>query len=280
MKKTKTVRTYSSMISREDTEYLSSYIEYDEHGNVVLAETYMAEDEIESKNTYLYDEKGRLVEEVNYISIEEFGEKLSYIRDDDGKITAVEVTYGDGSMSFRRYERDVAEKTLTITITDDDGESEGSETIKFNDNDLMVEKTVVNEDNVIEEHIRIEYDSENKIVKECEYESGDRLMFENLYKYDETGKLILRVKVNRKRELIEKVEINYDERGNAIEQKYGDMYLIKRAFDDNGNVVKEERFNALGIMESITESVFDETGLLVEETGLTTRVRYEYEFFE
>ncbi|MBI4648226.1 MAG: hypothetical protein HY738_16995 [Bacteroidia bacterium] len=263
----------------DDDGFVSSFIEYDKDGRVICAVSYASAGEIESKVTYRYDEKGDLLEEINYSPEDEISEKFTYKRDENSKVCEVYAEYSDGSQSVKKYIRDPDGKTLTIVSWSEDNEFEGRECYKFNQQQKLIEKCVYNEREKIEEAVYLEYDENNQLIKEKDYSGNMIFKTETMYKYDEKGNLISRISVNPKRELIEKLTFKYDEKGNQIEQKYGELYMIKREYNDSGNITREERFNALGITEMFIENIYDENGLLLEERRLASTIKYEHEFF-
>lgn len=280
MSKVKISKAYTAFIESPEEKFLSSYMEYDSNGNLIAAITYASEDEMESKTTALYNENSQILEEKNYMDTDDISEHIRYSRDEDGKIDHITISYADGSESVKKYIRDAANNSLTIEITDDEGEFEGREYYILNEREEIILKKIQNEDGKLTEMSTSEYDSEGRVVKISEYETEELVDMENLYKYNSDGRLESRIRINRKRELIEKISFLYDEKGNLTEQSFNDLYLIKLQYDDEGRIICEERFNAAGILESKVESRFNEEGLVIEEKTPVSITTYQYEFYE
>ena len=70
------------------------------------------------------------------------------------------------------------------------------------------------------------------------------------------------------------------EKGNTVEQKISNQYLIKYIYDLNNNLIKEERYYANGLLDEQTEYEYDENNKLVLENNFVTKTKYVYEYFE
>ncbi len=278
-KKIKTIKSFTSYHDSPEENYLNSFIEYDQAGNVIKTEAYSGSNELESKTETKYNEEGKIISEINYMSLDEVSEELIYERNAEGNISKITVKYADGSYSIKTYTRTDNDKSVQIEITDDEGEFEGREFFKLNDKGEILEKKIIDYNESIEEYQVNEFNDFGKIAKQTEY-SEDGLEFETIFKYNDNQQLVSRIKINRNKELVEKINLKYDDKGNVTEQLFNDSYLIKLDYNEQGEVIREERINSQGLTENLTESIFNEDNLLQEEVNGIFRVVYKYEFFD
>jgi hypothetical protein len=281
MNKIKKVKYFISHLKDEDKGfYLSSEIEYDENQNVLLSVSYNDDGSTGDKTISKYNNKGSIIEEINYLSEDEISEVFTFKRDDDDKITEIVVDYGDGVKSFKKYNRDSAENSLTITITDDEGLFEGKEYYKLNSENKITEKVIYNDENKIEEKVVYIFDNNSKVINQKEFDGKNELLSETLFYYDDNNNLVKQITVNSKKEFTRSITFAYDENGNTIEQKISGQYLIKYFYDEKNNLIKEERYYLNGLLDEQTEYEYDENNRLVMENNFVTKTRYDYEFFD
>ncbi len=282
MSKIKSVSAYSYSIETPEQEerYISSYIEYDKAGNVILAISYLPDGEIESKTTSEYNQKGHLIRQSNYISEDEIGEDSVYIRNENGDLIRVDKKFADGSASTITHNRSEDSKQLEISNRDEDGELEEREVYLFDDKGNMLEKEVYNYNNKLQEKYVNEYDEKANLVKQTEYEQGGRFALETELTYDDNGNVISQITFNRKRQITHKLLFTYDDKNRVIRQQFGKSYVVKTVYNDEDNTRVEKKIGANGIEEDETVSKYNENGDILEESDGFNITKYEYNFFD
>ena len=279
MKKIKSTTAFLNDPETNEVLYKQSYIEYDENGKVLITEDWADETELTSKTVSRYSDKGNLIEEIIYSSEKEISDKTVYLRDDNDEIERVEREYGDGSKTIQIVEIDNEHKIRIYTTTDEEGEFDGKEIYKFNEQKNITEKIIYNFENIIEEHIQYEYDGE-KIVLQTEFESDGKIFAIKKYVYDTNNNLTEVITTNTKGAIISRATYTYDSQNRITEQKISNSYVIKFSYDDEKNIKIEERFNKVDMLVQRTEYIYNEEQLLLEERTPLSLITYSYDFFE
>lgn len=299
MKKVRKVIKYKAFVGSNDEilrDMKSGFQEFDENGNLTKEVQYTASGEIESANGYKYDDKHRVVEEIHYYEEEEIGEIIKYKLDDEGKRLAVEITYGDGSVSTKNYLR--LKDMITVKTTDEDGDIEAEEVVKIDEHGNALEELHFDEDqNIVTRFINV-YDKDHHMISRTEFGENDEFMRKVTVEYDADGNASLETHLNRKDKIIDQVAFTYDKDGNRTVWE-NSVYINKTLFDANQRPVREERMNRRNnLVEEFTDYTYDEEGKVLSEKtfsmgeeyelepGAVTRTksdfiltRYEYEYF-
>lgn len=277
MKKIKTRTAYASPVKDPDYRFKKSFLKYDENENLLEEEIYLNEGELESKSAFKYNEKGSVIEETSYMTYEEISETTRYTRDENDQIMETIVEYGDGSKTIKTHQKEGNRET--ISFVDDDDEFEGKEIIEYDDKGNILEKTIINEDNIIEEKMVYEREGD-RIIKRTEYGENGEFVAVYEYTYDHNDNLLERIGYNAKDEIIESLYFTYDEDNNLVEQQLGDFYIVRLEYDEKGNVITEERCNLQGGLEHTTTYEYDEEGNILKENAVLYNTIYEYEFYD
>ena len=276
--KSVTTTTYQKIDDQLVDPYKSSYIEYDEQGNVVCAAQYHPDGEIESKTTSKYNEKGQLVEQSEYFSEEEVSEKAEYLRDETGQLQQINKSYADGSESIITYEK--SDKQLEITSRDEDDELDEREVLQFDDEEHLIVKELYDWDNKLKDKYENTYDENGRLVEQKESTDHGNFFLQSKLTYDNEGRVLSQLSYNRKGELTHKIMFKYDEKGRVVEQQASNAYIVTSTYDDENHTQTETRKHANGIVESEKFSQYGEHGnILKEEEGLSVS-KYGYEFYE
>ena len=282
MSNIKSVSAYSFSIESAEQEdrILSSYIEYDNQGNPILAINYLPDGDIESKTMSEFNDKGQLIHQRDYISEDEIGEDSKFIRNEKGELIRIDKSFADGSESVITHKRSEDKRNLEITTLDEDGELEEKEIYLFDKNDKMLEKEVYDYNNKLQEKYVNEYDEKGNLIKQTEYGKGGEFILESELTYDDEGNVIRQISYNRKRQITHKLLFTYDEKNRVVKQQFGNSYIIETIYNDEDNSRTERKIGANGIEEDETKSKYDENGNILEESDGFYITKYEYEFFE
>lgn len=237
---------------------------YDENDGILSEIRYSPDGQVEFKEEYKYDTNGKLIEEINYFDEETIADHISYERDSQGKILKGFKHYEDGSKDRIIYKYNDAGKLLEKITLDEDDEEDSREERDYDDNKLV--KKMIWEDGELISTIIYKYDKDQLVTVEEENNADERYI---LQKINTEGKVFESLHYNRKKELIEKTNIDYnkegittrvifenqiqtriseiilDTKGNAIEQiektRGGDTIgKIKRVFNDHNDIITTE----------------------------------------
>ncbi|MBI5542093.1 MAG: hypothetical protein HY951_18700 [Bacteroidia bacterium] len=276
MKKIKSIQAW---VDNGDETYMKECHEYDENGKEIARERYFSSDSLEEKTLTKYNEEGLIVEEINIGEDGEVNDKTAIHRDSNGLPTEIIVEYLDGSKTIKTYSRQDNNKTTIVTEVSDEGEFEGKVRVKVDDKGHIVENAVLSEnDELVEQHL-YEFDEKGNILKELVFEKS-QMISETKYIYDENMNLVKRIMLNPSGDTIDWAIFRYDANGNISEQQYGDHTLYKLEYNEKGKVVKEQKVNAMGMMEYSKSFEYNEEGDLMKEDNLMEKTTYKYIYYE
>lgn len=287
MNKIKSIKTFVIM---EDTNepMLQVIEERDQNGNITLLEHFNEEGGREAKSEYEFDEKGRVTIERQYSMGENPDQTLAIEYNESGKAKQVVITYADGSISYKNYSRDEAEKTTTIDIIDEDGDTEGKEFRKFDSEDRVLEEVIYTDTGAIETKVEFEYNEHGDIVESVrvDEEGFETVRFYDYYRND-LAQIHKMDVLDEDENIIRIDEFEYDERGNQTKHAIQDLdrgalFVNLTTYDLNNNEVKFERLYGERSVE-VRETKYTVDGLMEsQETrtgeGVMTH-RFEYELY-
>ena len=260
----------------------------DQNGNVTLLQHFDYDGNLEGKSEYEFDEKGRVVVERQYSTTDVPDQTLEIEYNESGKAHQVTVTFADGSVSYKKYSRDEAERSTTIDIIDEDGETEGKEYRKFDGEDRVLEETIYTDTGAIETKVEYEYNEHGDIVEsvKVDEEGFETVLFYDYYRDDHSRINKLEV-LNEKEVIIRVDEFEHDERGNRTKHTMrdldrGSVFVDQRVFDLNNKEIKFERRMGDRPIE-VKETTYTIDGLIETQEVRTnegvTNYRFEYELY-
>jgi len=287
MNKIKSIKSYTV---GEDGEELvkNTHEELDQNGNVTSLQHFDYDGNLEGKSEYEFDEKGRVVVERQYSMSDVPDQTLKIEYNESGKAHQVTITFADGSISYKKYSRDEAEHSTTIDIIDEDGDTEGKEFRKFDDENRVLEETIYTDTGAIETKVEYEYNEHGDIVEsvKVDEEGFETVRFYDYYRDDHSR--INKLEVLDEKEVIIRVdEFEYDERGNRTKHTMrdldrGSVFVDQRVFDLNNNEIKFERLMGDRPIE-VKETTYTVDGLMESQEVRTsegvTNYRFEYELY-
>lgn len=286
MNKIKSIKTF--VLNDEDKPQLLLHEERDQLGNVTKLEHYDHDGALESKSEFAFDEKGRLVEEKQFSKADTPDQTIRIEYNESGKPGLVRVLYADGSYSNKTYERNEAERTTTINIVDQDGDEEGKEYRKFDEEGRILEEVIYNDFGNVESKHEYEYDEYGNIVESVEVDSEgfEKVRFYDYYR-DDKARINKIEMLNEEEKIIRVDTFELDERGNRVKHlmhnvERGTLHTDLRKYDEKDNEVHfERRFGERPI--EVVETTFREDGLLQKrETRSVDGVivhQFEYELY-
>lgn len=273
MKSIKSITINNAFVNQDgETEYefLSSLTRMDQNGKVLEEINWSDQDTLESKSSFVYDDEGHLLEEAAFLNEEDVSDQKKYIYDSDGRISRIEVQYGDGSLSKQVFEYKGG-KTL-MTITDENGEFEGSEERIFNENGNIVEYTRKGPENETESQYLYQYDENQNLTASVELDRDGDIRVKRIYEYDEKNRRISDTGYNLAGEVIYSRTYLYND-ADQIEEETVDEYTIVFEYDDSGRDSRHLTYKN-DDLESIKLFRYNEDGLLAEEISVQSGERY------
>lgn len=229
----------------EKNTMLSSIQEFDLNDNLVKCISYNQQTEIEEFYEYRYDSDNRLIEEVCFFDEDEIAEQKFIEYNEAGNIKLEKILYADSSESIIFYFYNQDQKLIEKKVVNQEEETEEVEKFEYQGKQLIRE---------------IFYDTAGKILQEksYEYNNQDKVSVFNFhgneeeeayrfeYFYNDNNDRIKSLKYNAAEQLVEKILYDYDEMGNLV-KIYEENPFSKKAtrihYDESKNQVKHEEFN-------------------------------------
>ncbi|MCP4177024.1 MAG: hypothetical protein GY756_04585, partial [bacterium] len=250
-------------------------------------------DGIVGKEISEYNEKGELTKLTDYDSDTQINTITIYERNEEGKLLKEEITYvhaGD-SKSFKVYTFN--NNALQIETTDDEGDLEGKEIYKYNEDNLLIEKIKYNEYDEIEEQILNEYDENSLLIKTQYPQVSTQIYSEHHFIYNGDKKIIEEKTINKKGNITTRTERTFDEKDRVVNitfNNYPANRLIENKFlFDDVNNTEEIEYMVDGAMpkkqitkkneEGYQYEVIEQDNPMDEETFSEEIRRYKYEYY-
>jgi hypothetical protein len=263
MRKIKSVSRYVAAVSDPNANIehwtLKTYREIDIEERETLEVHYEPNGELESKTISEYNNEGKIISQKTFISEEEIAEDFSFAYNEDGQLIEKRIHYADGSSSVKTYEH--KEKELFISIMDDEGDAEGKEYLRFDENNNLLEESSWDEDDRLLSKNLMQYDDHNNLIMKVEFVEDEEFASKTMFKFDDRGNQIEILSLTRNNEVISKRESVFNEQNLIVEENV-DGYVVKYEHDENGRRIRDEVIDPHKNTESFTEYYYEEDDLL------------------
>ncbi|MFT5165978.1 MAG: hypothetical protein ACI8P3_001209 [Saprospiraceae bacterium] len=287
MNKIKSITTYVAG-DQEGEKILTVYEDRDQLGNIVLLKHFNEDGDLENKTDYEFDEKGRVIVEEQYSTGKSPDQVIRIEYNESGKAHQVTLEFADGSVSYKKYSRDEAEKSTTIDIVDQDGEVEGKEFRRFDGEDRVLKEVIYSDSGEVETKAEFEYNDYGEITESVrvDEEGFETVRFYD-YHRDDKARVYKVDTLNEDEKIIRTDEFEFDERGNRAKHimkdlESGSVFTDLREFDQNDNEVRFERMMGERPIELI-ETKFTIDGLMEKQEMTKTEgpitYLFEYELY-
>lgn len=247
----------------EEAKFKTAYREFDEDENLILDITYLEDGSIDRKYEYEYDD-GKLVDEKLFYD-DALSEHNSYTYD-KGKLTRSFIHYQDGSKDTVLYEYDPQGHLIKKTLMDEDEEVEEVQEWDYDDDNLISMKKYEENLNKPVWEEKSEYDEEKRLIEHVIWDYPEEKTYKQVLEYDEEGRESM-IKTYVNEQLKEKTMFERDENGRphvVIEEKPGERTRIIQQFDDKGRVITQKVYDKEDYELYDISRKFDENGIMLE----------------
>jgi len=288
MQKIKSITTFLTSEEYGEGETLHMKEVRDEQENILVHESFAMDGSRQQRTVNTYNDQGLLIAQDQYTYGEEPDQRLVFAYNESGKLAEVTITYMDGSISVKTYDRNEAENSLTIVIRDEDGEEEGKEYRKLDSEGRVLEE-IIHEDGELNSQVKASYDDAGRPVEKhtVDAEGYEQSHF-YFYELNEKGQFSEIEIADEKDELIRADSFEYDERGNEIthrieNHKEGYVLIDHQIWDADDQLTQRRRVLSDGKLIEEINYEYNEMKLLAKEEHISADQvyahRYEYEFF-
>jgi len=278
-KKIKKIEEYTQLTNTNGevvNEFITYRQELNEAGKTVLDAAWESNGALQNKSTYTYDDKGNQISQKVFLDEENVSEEWTYAYDEQQKLIQKTVEYADGSISS--YQKNIEpENTFEWVAKDEDGEFEGKEISKFNNNDLLLIN--IEEDDEGFELLRkeFEYDENDNMISQTIFENGEPLSKE-IMKYDANNNLIHSVSLSPGGNKISETKYYYNENNKLSYRDINDEMRVEYTYDENGNQTEIKQTNLQTELNlGLVQFKYNEEGVLIEKLVYEMGAQYELE---
>ncbi len=274
-----------------ESEFLLQEIEYDEKGHVIVDSKYNSDGELEERHSYTLNQHDSLVSHSVEMPLDEVIERFNYDRNESDQLTAVTKFYGKEAGERTEYFYNENNLPVTITYYDADGELESTENYNYNEQKLVVKKTINHHSDESQSKMHLyEYNDKGLLMRYTVEGDNGKTITEYTYNANELEEHCLQL--NEKGKKVLEIISEYDENLRLVKKSTRGYYtrITTLAYDDQGRIIEEllsDENNfviARNAFQYNQESRIEEE--VVYETDLTRAgrdthmiMRYEYEMY-
>lgn len=248
----------------ETEQYKYQLKEFDEAGNELLEINYTPDGNVQDKTERLFDDEKRLIEEKYYDGEDLLAEHRTYQYNEEGKAEKEFLHYLDGSKDTIYYSYDENGHLKEKKTEDEDAYVERQEFF-INDPQGRVLKHEIIEEEEVKRKDEYERNQEGEIEesRHIDNENMEEFRLEHAY---ENGQRTATRKYDATDQLIEKYEYrNEDDRvAMIIHELPGEKNITQFAYDDKGNIVKQEEFDRENTLLNRVERQYNKHGDVTE----------------
>lgn len=267
----KTITKYLTSFERANTyddqvkEYTSkiSYTELDEHGNVVLDKSFLAEENSSNTIRRTYDADNRVVTEQFFDGEDEnLYESRRYYYSEANRIDHCEISYLEDKVT-EKYIYSPEGHMLQKEVFYEDGSSYIETECIWNGKQLIEEKNYTDTNELQSRH-EYSYDNEGRICKIVLYETDMDIVNKTTetYSYGPYG-VEVQETYNISDQLVVRRTFSYDEQGRrreAIIESASSYFRHCYGYDADNRCILDQMLNKDGVILNEKRTTFDENG--------------------
>lgn len=277
MKTVKTIETIHKDIDAES--YTEEIINYNENGDIIMSKKFDPEGNVIEKTITNYNDDGKKISEKQYTSDEDIAEVHFFEYDDKNKLKSEQVKYAEGYESNINYIRNEEKKELLIEETDEDGEIEEYKIIKFDDKGNVTQEADYDDMNKLKTAVKYYHDDNDRLIKREDYElKMKKPIVTREYTYHDNGEIESMIIRNRKGKVVDKFNLEYDDKNRLVMQSSPESGTIVVEHDDDYHR-KEKIADAAGNIKNETEYVYNDNGHLIKEKTPLIEKEYKITYY-
>ncbi len=188
---------------------------YDNNGLLLEEYTRDASGSTQQRKVFLYDEMERIQQVTNYQRQDSIESALVFLYSED-LLGEVAVYEADGRPRWRRVYDYPEENVVTWSLLHADGRLQQAGEFIYNSQRALQQHRSLDQDHLLTELRRFEYDEDNRVVTISTFDSNNELLEEYSFVYDKAGNLVRRVidDANGYPVSVTRYRYTYDEHGS------------------------------------------------------------------
>jgi len=275
----------------EEIEYVFQRTLFNSQAKVVSEIHYDAEGKIVQEYEFQYNDQNLLVEEIMKDDDGFVAEHKTFEYDEKGNIAREFRHYTDGSFDTIQYQYNDQGLLKFKETIDPDDERESTEAYEY-ENGLLSHYLMHDADGDIVSEKNWIFDEKGNVIEYREYDGMEGGTTRKTTEYYPSGSKKEILTYNQDEQLIEKVLMTENEKGQLIEvleENVTRKNTTRFSYDNEGNIVAQEEFDRDGNLVSRVQRTFDEQKKLLTSDvfidgigrGLSRNysLRQEYSYF-
>lgn len=277
--KIRLIKTFIKQSPEDASGYLAMIREFDNNGNLLFTKEYDEENNVIFENRLSYSDSNKLLsdETINYQ--DDYGEKKNYSYDSEGTLMTERIEYEGGWFSVKKYERNVEDRILRVISVDENDEVEEIFETEFDENDNIICQKEFDEENKLKRMTVNTYRDDGILILKEEYSNSKKPDKVHHYYYNDSAKITAVQTLNSSGRQLDWVKLEYDENGSPISQLNMSGTKICLEYESENKAIIESHYNSAGKLLSIVKTIRDENGNVVEEHSDDIVKTYVYEYF-
>lgn len=296
MKKPKTLKLYCvnyfrTGYGKDDItmeRFLENSVLYNEKGEIIRDEHYIAENELDSIIVNEYNEKEQLISNAHYGHDESLIQKNTFAYDEEENLICQNSYYGEGCDPYTShfvYQNGLLQRQDAY---ENDQFISTEKEYTYNEEGLIAKLIEYDEDGKIQYITTNEYNDEKLLIRRVRDEIAEKDRRTYLFEYDEHQNKVKELIYDYDDVLISKSYFLFNEKNLMIEKEDEDLDNYQKIIYhyEGENVSKIETFDKEQKLLSWTEYSYDEYNLIsklkhygIDETDENEyRIRIEYEY--
>jgi antitoxin component YwqK of YwqJK toxin-antitoxin module len=241
----------------ETHRYKTEHSLFDAMGNVLSEESFSPDGQRGEMRQQEYNDKGLLIRSLLYDG-DELVEERTYSYDADEHLQRSLLRYQDGSLSESLYEYDSAGRRMAIRCTDEDGEEEYREEMRYDEKGNLIQRKRYEYEEAMWTK-SWSYDDNQNLVLSVEEDHQTGSVSEKHFEFDAQGHLT-EEKTYREGKLSSITRQMFDAEGHLTEivSESPEQYeRLKFLLDEQGNQIAQEAFNRQDVLIHKVERSYD-----------------------
>ncbi len=290
----KTVRAFQKKQQSTEKWQPLEDISFDINGNMLERISYDEGGQVYQKLEQQFNAKNQLIESAMFMGSGDW-QKTYYEFDENGKTLGETTRFSSDTLVKKRVQRNAFYEE--IIQTDEEDIVERREYRSYDDKGQLIKETIYEGQSEIIREATYIYDIYGRKIESFTFDREDLYRFHHYHEYDKENREIRRLVHFEHGELFREESWQYNEQGQLILHRHNDQ-TTQYLYNDEAQLIKLNVHNPDGSLQSMTNTTYNDVGLLLEEThydmgqayeiepqvvgrSLSTHIniRYTYEFF-
>lgn len=162
---------------------------------------------------------------------------------------------------------DNGKRIIMIAYGSNNSKIDRKNTYEYSDSLLIKEETFFPNEDRPNQYTIYEYDQKGNNTRKTDRNKQDEIQYDYQYLYNETNQLIQQIAYNFLGNPTMKIDYEYDQQGNLIEEKSKDYFdddsVVKYKYDEKGNEIDKQYFSPISDLRNHWKSEYNNEGQII-----------------